>query len=176
MNCFLKLFKKPVQDTAKVIPIRPLENVVPIRIEKTKLLGIDVSHYEPEIDWNEAKSFGVDFMFTKATEGLFFIDKLLKKHIEGAKQAGILTGVYHFFHAGNSGDGQADHFLKVVHGLDIDLPLVLDWEQASADNQPASIQKSRAQIFLDEIESASNKKPIIYGGSSFLKELESFTD
>ena len=38
--------------------------------------GIDVSHYQENIDWNKVAKQQVDFVFVKATEGNTLNDKL----------------------------------------------------------------------------------------------------
>lgn len=137
-----------------------------------RILGIDVSHYEPSIDFALAKTSGVGWMFAKATEGTKFVDALLKQHATNAKTVGIAVGAYHFFRANFSGIDQANFFLQTCNatGLNFDL-LCLDWEQGSGDGVNVNIQKNEALAFLKRIEEATKKTPIIYGGEAFLRDL-----
>jgi len=169
MDCFKKLFSAPVGAApAKVIPI---ENVSPVKLSKDKILGIDVSHYEPAVDWVKAKAGGVLWMYTKASEGSGHVDVMLHKHCDAAKAAGVYTGAYHFFHASVDGAEQAKLFLKTINGMKLDLPPCLDWESGSADGVAAATQKVRARAWLDEVEKATGRVPVIYGGEAFMREL-----
>ncbi|QEG37159.1 glycoside hydrolase family 25 protein [Bythopirellula goksoeyrii] len=58
--------------------------------------GIDVSHWQGNINWASVKNAGVEFAFTKATEGVDFIDVRYSQNMAGASAAGVMIGPYHF--------------------------------------------------------------------------------
>jgi GH25 family lysozyme M1 (1,4-beta-N-acetylmuramidase) len=58
--------------------------------------GIDISSFQTTVNWTSVKNAGIDFAFTKATEGQSFIDASFTSHMSGAKTAGVLIGPYHF--------------------------------------------------------------------------------
>lgn len=58
--------------------------------------GIDVSHWQGNINWTQVKNSGIDFAFTKATEGVNFVDSKYHANMQGATAAGVLIGPYHF--------------------------------------------------------------------------------
>ena len=90
--------------------------------------GIDVSHFQGSIDWEEVAAQGIGFAFVKATDGLG-TDPAFATNWSGANQAGILRGAYHFFRPKLSAIDQAKHFCEVVESLGVrDLPPVLDVE------------------------------------------------
>ncbi|TWT47242.1 Lysozyme M1 precursor [Botrimarina hoheduenensis] len=60
------------------------------------LLGVDVSTHQGTVNWNSMKNAGVGFAFTKATEGVDFIDTRFTQNMAGARAAGIPIGPYHF--------------------------------------------------------------------------------
>ncbi len=136
------------------------------------VLGVDVSHYEPAIDWHKAEAGGVQWMYAKASEGVGHIDSMLKSHCSAASAAGIFTGAYHFFHASMDGDEQARLYLRTVQGMDLKLPHCLDWEEGSADGEPRLFQQAEAYKWLSAVEKATGKTPVIYGGESFLRGLQ----
>lgn len=144
----------------------------PTALKGIKVLGIDVSHYEPALDWKKAKLGGVVKMYTKATEGLSHVDVMLHKHVDAASAAGVETGAYHFFHAAVDGKAQAEHYLKTVAGMKFDLPHCLDWESSSGDGISSVGQQFQAQKWLDAVEHATGTTPIIYGGESHFRELK----
>lgn len=158
-------------DTSNV----PISNVVPIKLPANplgKVLGIDVSHYEPALSWEKAKASGVLWMLTKASEGTGHTDQMLHEHCQAASLAGVLTGSYHFFHASQDGAVQALRYLRAIEGMQFDLPPCLDWESSSADGQPSGIQQREALKWLDIVEKKIGRVPIIYGGESFLRDLK----
>ena len=160
----------PQPGTIGGAPIKPQPELKPVPSGK-KTLGIDVSHYEPILDYVKAKAGGVEWMYTKATEGTGHIDITLRKHVAAAKPAGLLTGAYHFMHASMDGELQAKIFLSTISGLVLDLPPCLDWESSSGDGLPALKQKVVALQWLDAVEKATGRIPMIYGGEAHLREM-----
>ena len=88
--------------------------------------GIDVSHWQGEIDWPKVREAGVEFAYIKLTEGLSSVDALFESNWKAAKEAGVIRGAYHFVTA-DSIDGQIEFFLKNVPS-DTDLPPCFDFE------------------------------------------------
>lgn len=60
------------------------------------LPGIDVSHYQDEIDWTHVAASGIRFAFQKATEGTGYVDPTYATNRAGATANGIVFGAYHF--------------------------------------------------------------------------------
>jgi len=59
--------------------------------------GIDLSGYQPTVDWTKVAASGIAFAFIKATEGTTLIDHTFADHWARAKRASLLRGAYHFF-------------------------------------------------------------------------------
>jgi GH25 family lysozyme M1 (1,4-beta-N-acetylmuramidase) len=132
--------------------------------------GIDVSYWDSGIDWPKVRATGQRFMFTKATEGDFYADPTFAANWSGAKAAGLLRGAYHFFRANVDPKKQAKKFIDYVNKTkdNGELPPVLDLE--THDGQAKDKIISRAKTWLDEVEKAFGKKPIIYSGQYFLQD------
>lgn len=60
--------------------------------------GIDVSAYQPNIDWAKVKASGIQTVIIRAGYGKGNVDKCFKSHIEGALSAGLAVGVYWFIY------------------------------------------------------------------------------
>ena len=60
--------------------------------------GIDVSRWQGEIDWRSARAAGIAFAYLKATEGGDTFDPMFQSHWDGAKNAGVRHGAYHYFY------------------------------------------------------------------------------
>ncbi|GAB7035345.1 glycoside hydrolase family 25 protein [Streptomyces sp. NPDC021749] len=84
--------------------------------------GIDVSSFQPET----FPTTGSDFVFIKITEGIGFTNKKWVAQRKTARDAGLVTGFYHFARPG-SVSAQVDFFLSKIDLAAGDI-LVLDWE------------------------------------------------
>lgn len=130
--------------------------------------GIDVSHHQGSIDWEDVRSEGIDFVFIKATEGGHYSDPKYRSNYSGATMAGIRVGSYHFFKPGVDGKEQAKHFLKRARLKDGNLVPVLDIE--TFDNAGRSQIKQDALAWLEHVEKETGVLPIIYTMPSYAEK------
>lgn len=132
--------------------------------------GIDVSYWNAGIDWPKVRAAGQRYIFAKATEGDFYADPTFDDNWRGAKTAGLLRGAYHFFRANVDPKKQATKFIDYVKSMNDngELPPVLDLETHDGQGKDKII--ARAKTWLDLVEAAFNKKPIIYSGQYFLQD------
>jgi GH25 family lysozyme M1 (1,4-beta-N-acetylmuramidase) len=82
---------------------------------QTTTPGIDVSHWQGTIDWQQVAASGVRFAFMKATESDWYVDRTYGANRRNALANGILVGAYHFARPGpEAGDAvrEARHFLR----------------------------------------------------------------
>ncbi|UEG50642.1 glycoside hydrolase family 25 protein [Ferruginibacter lapsinanis] len=134
--------------------------------------GIDISHYQSDIDWEEVKQMQIDnikigFCFIKATEGIERTDDRFETNWGKAKANNIPRGAYHFFDSENDGVEQARNFIENVQLAKGDLPPVLDVEQLNGVSI-ADLQR-RVSDWLKMVEIHYKVKPIIYTGADFYK-------
>lgn len=132
--------------------------------------GIDVSYWNAGIDWPKVRAAGQRYVFVKASEGDSYADPTFDDNWRGAKAAGLLRGAYHFFRANADAKRQASKFIDYVRTMNDDgeLPPVLDLE--TNDGQTREKIISRVKTWLDLVESAFNRKPILYSGLYFLQD------
>lgn len=132
--------------------------------------GIDVSYWDAGIDWPKVRATGQRYVFVKATEAISYRDPTFDDNWFGAKKAGLLRGAYHFFRCNTDARKQADYFIDYVRSFNDDgeLPPVLDLE--THDGQRRDKIVPAVKIWLDRVESAFGKKPIIYSGQYFLQD------
>ena len=83
-----------------------------------KISGIDVSHYQGGIDWEDIEKQGVEFAYIKATEGSSYVDECYESNRKKAEETGIHIGFYHFFSFESPGITQAEHYIGTVGGLE----------------------------------------------------------
>jgi lysozyme len=140
------------------------------------MLGIDVSHNNGAISWKKVAAAGVAFAYAKATEGTRFSDPKFTFNWAGIKEAGLLRGAYHFFHPAQPVEAQAARFIAAVGALAPgDLPPMLDIEETTPardewDSVPMAQRVPLAVQWLQIVERALGRKPVVYLRSSFVLE------
>lgn len=130
--------------------------------------GIDVSKDQGTIDWPAVAQAGITFAFVKATDGETYVDPNFAANWAGAAAAGLLRGAYHFFRAEDSPQSQVDLFWTTVGGTG-ELGLVVDVEKTMGVSNATLI--ANLTQFLDELQKASGRQPLIYTYPSFWKAL-----
>ncbi len=98
-------------------------------------LGIDVSQYQQEVDWQQVKNAGFSFVFIRVggrygNDGSLYPDDLCQQHYAGAKAAGLKIGAYFFSQAINAQEAKEEalYALTQIADWELDLPLAYDWE------------------------------------------------
>jgi GH25 family lysozyme M1 (1,4-beta-N-acetylmuramidase) len=132
--------------------------------------GVDVSAYQPSIDWQKLRNQDIRFAIIKSTEGLDYFSKEFDKQWAGAKSAGILRGSYHYLRAAMDGAQQADHFLSKVKVQDGDLPPVVDIEEKFNEQASSSQWIENTQKWLERVEAKTGRRPIVYSTFYFLRD------
>ncbi|MCT9003524.1 glycoside hydrolase family 25 protein [Streptomyces rhizosphaerihabitans] len=84
--------------------------------------GVDVASYQA----TDYSTRGLDFAFIKITEGTTYTNPKWVAERKTARDAGLVTGFYHFIRPGNV-TKQADYFLSKITLRTGDI-LALDWE------------------------------------------------
>ena len=146
--------------------------------------GVDVSSYQPNIDWAKAKADGVEFAIIRAGfrgwgSGGIFPDDDLIKNIKGARAQGIKVGVYIFSQAITEAEAreEVDKTIEFLQGQQIDLPMVLDYEYAESYDEltgrlyNANLTRQQAtDVCLAFCDYASQKgyKPMVYANKDML--------
>lgn len=134
--------------------------------EGYEIHGIDISHYQGKIDWEELKNAMIEgcpvrFVIIKSTEGSSRLDDHFRENFNQARDYGFIRGVYHFWSNKSSAREQAYYFLNQVHLTDGDLPPVLDIEHKPTDKSVEDFQRD-VLTWLHIVEDKYHAKPIIY--------------
>src|SRR5262245_11946418 len=133
------------------------------------VLGIDIASYQHPggagIDWGTVAA-NRRFVIIKASEGTGYVNQYYADDSTQARANGMIVGAYHFLRYTSSGAAQAQHFLSAIGGNvpPGDVPAMLDVEDVNDSASP----EQRTQImkeWLDTVEAASGRKPMIYSGS-----------
>ncbi|OUC14650.1 MAG: hypothetical protein B0A82_09945 [Alkalinema sp. CACIAM 70d] len=131
------------------------------------LQGIDISEYQGDINWSAISTTNTVFGVAKASEGVQSRDPMFLRNWAGMKSAGLMRSAYHFFVANKDPLQQAKNFLGLTQAVweESDLPPVLDLEKSYGLDPNTVID--RAGQWLDAVEAALGRQPIIYTFPSF---------
>lgn len=111
------------------------------KTENTEI-GLDISKWQGDVDFNALKEAGVEFVIIRVgtssgINGENLVDSKFEQNIKGANTAGIPVGVYFYSYA-NSEDRAISDALWVVEQIKdykVDLPIAFDWENWSFYNE-----------------------------------------
>jgi len=94
--------------------------------------GIDISHWNGDVDFHKMKADGYDFAVIKATQGTWRVDPKLLRNVAMCQDAGMAHSLYHFLDpimdGHQDGNEQYEYFMDNTSGLHGDLPNALDVE------------------------------------------------
>lgn len=132
--------------------------------------GIDVSHYQRDIDWrklseSDLNGAPVSFAIIKATEGKDLLDPYFSKNFVAARKNGIKRGAYHVLSTKSSPQEQATFYCNVVKLRNEDLVPILDVETLG-DNTPEQLQ-GNVLDWMNIIEKYYGVTPILYTSYKF---------
>lgn len=136
-------------------------------------MGIDVSGFQGEIDWQQVKQAGISFVFIRVggrgygEKGTLYYDDAAQSYYEGAKAAGLQVGVYFFSQALSPFEARQEAWflLDKIHSWELDMPVVFDWEWVSDTARTANMEKTllthSTMAFCNTVRSAGFD-PMIY--------------
>ena len=131
------------------------------------VFGIDVSHYQGNINWRKVKTshHPIEFVFIRATMGQDGKDQQFEVNWKGAKAADLVRGVYHYYRPNENSSKQFQNFIQHVELSKGDFFPVLDVEEMSKYGVK-NLQKGVAN-WLALAEEKFGVKPILYTSRSF---------
>ncbi len=143
-------------------------------------LGIDVSKWNQEIDWEAVKDAGVEFAIIRcgyrgASTGALVIDPRYEENIRGAIDAGIPVGVYFFTQALDEVEAveEASMVIRLIEDYDVDYPVFLDSESTGGGGRADGLdsdERTRAhRAFLQTIEAAGYETGV-YASRNWLND------
>ena len=147
--------------------------------DKTKI-GIDVSRWQGDIDFEKIKEAGVEFIFmrigveSKQGEEIG-MDSKFKQNLKRAKDVGLDVGVYLYSIAltPDVARSHAEWVLKVLDGEKLALPIVFDWENFNKWNEyKLSFHdiNTIADTFIETVEKAGYEG-MLYSSKFYLENI-----
>ena len=147
----------------------------PSRFDDCMLIdGVDVSAWQGDhIDWEEVKAHGMDFALIRigwtGLDSPFSMhkDRHFETNYKGAKDAGLLVGVYYYSCATSVAEAkkEAKYVLEILKKRQLDLPVIFDFEYAGRIKKKyksKSTTTSTILAFLNYIDKNSSYEPMFY--------------
>ncbi len=140
--------------------------------------GIDVSHWQGNVNWTKVRNSGIIFAFVKATQGTSYVDPNFEENIQSANSAGLYVGAYHFAEPENyNARDEATHFVNTIKPYLCKgyLRPVLDLEDGSSLGKEEL--SKWVNEFMIEVFNLTGIKPIIYTNPNYAENyLDSSVD
>lgn len=140
--------------------------------------GVDVSYANEWVDWQSVKSAGFDFAICRTGYGKSGLDDTFIRNVNGAHEAGLICGAYHYSYALTPADAiiEADFCKRIIAeaGVLLELPVWFDMEDADGYKRRHGFKFTKRNVtnicraFLDTI------KPLdcgVYASYSWLTDL-----
>ena len=146
-------------------------------------LGIDVSRWNEEINWEKVKEAGIQYAILRvgyrgSVTGALVEDWYFKQNIEGATKAGMPVGLYFFTQAVNEVEAveEASMVLALCKEYDIKYPIFIDTEGAGGDGRADKLTPDQrtavCQAFCQTIRNAGYEAGIYASKNWFNNNLK----
>ncbi|MCC5672851.1 GH25 family lysozyme [Kocuria rhizophila] len=137
------------------------------------IAGMDVSGWQPAINWSAEYANGARFAYVKASEGIGYRSEAFNDQYTGSYAVGMNRGAYHFaLPSQTTGAAQADFFVNSGGGWSADgrtLPGLLDIEYNpyptlgdTCYNMSAAQMNGWIKSFSDRYRQRTGRLPAIY--------------
>lgn len=148
-------------------------------------VGIDVSHWQGDIDFKKVKEAGVEFAYIRVGRGSgiggkYVLDEKFEQNIKGFNKVGIPVGVYFYSYANSKNDAEkeAKWLIKKIKTYQVDLEIAFDWENWSSFQEfDLSFYKlsELAKTFSKTIQKAGYQG-MLYSSKTYLEDIWYKTD
>ena len=139
-----------------------------------EIKGIDVSHWQGDIDWEAVKEDGVEFAIIKAggSDAGFYIDSKFEENYAAAKAAGVAVGAYYFVgelcKSSEDGAADAERFIDILKDKQFEYPVYIDFEAPDSSDKAGNTDAVIA--FCEAMENAG------YFVGVYASEISGFKD
>lgn len=189
-NQFQKDFRLHVQEPPKNTSSSTNNNHTPVYTEFQDVLleyknddtevGLDISHWQGDVDYEALKASGVEFVFLRVgtsdgIDGEQILDKKFLQNIKSANEVGIPVGIYFYSYA-NTEDraiSDAKWVINQIKDYHITLPIAFDWGNWNTFNEfHLSLfgLTDIANAFLKVVEDAGYEG-MLYSSKSYLEQV-----
>ncbi len=173
--------------------LTPISSIIKQHKTTETKVGIDVSQWQGEIDWEKVKASGVEFAMLRigyqyGFDGEYVIDPYFEANLIGAKANQLPVGLYSYSYATTPAEARAEaewifatlseiasrnpelRSSSSSSNINLELGIAFDWENWSYFNTVGmsfyTINKT-AETFLKTVEDAGYK-PLLYSSKNYL--------
>jgi lysozyme len=134
-----------------------------------RLDGIDVSHYQGQIDWTQVRTdAALRLVSAKATEGVRDVDPMFEANWAAMRAAGFPYRFAYHFVTPDPPDAQAQHFAQAVGTLQPGEGVMLDIEWVnSATKPPSELETALVAELLAAVKEHTGRTPLRYMGEYY---------
>ena len=143
-------------------------------------IGLDLSKWQGNVDFEKLKAAGVEFVILKlgGDNGIDkdrYIDSKFVQNITMANKVGIPVGIYYYSHANskNRAIEDANWVIEQIKDYQVNLPIALDWENWSSYNDyhlSFYHLTDMAKSFLDVI-TKNGYEGMLYSSKAYLENM-----
>ena len=139
----------------------------------TKLNGIDVSHYQGDINWKAVKEYGIEFAFIKCLQGKSRVDECFHTNMRNAIANDIPVGVYVYSKAKTIDDAvaEAKRVIKECSQYKLTYPVVFDFESKHFEDMSLAMRGKIIDAFCQTILSDGKYIPMLYSSRYWLMHM-----
>lgn len=143
----------------------------------TRSKGVDISEFNGNVDMNQLKKQGYDFVIIRLGYGSDQTDQddnMFETNVKKAEAAGLDWGAYIYSYAltVNEAKSEANHTLRMLRGKQPTMPIAFDWEDDNykqRNGMPSNATvREIARTYVNTIYNAGYY-PMIYTGYYWLK-------
>ncbi len=123
-------------------------------------LGIDVSRWQGEIDFEAVAAAGIDFVIIRAGYGKdrspSQVDPYFETNYQNAKAAGLDVGAYWYSYATSvsAAVAEAEYFLDTIAGKQFEYPIYMDYEDSSQESLTTRLRTDMVIAALETLTDA----------------------
>lgn len=156
---------------------------------KVITMGIDVSTWQGNVNWDKVKAAGVNFVMIRIGYGKgrygsknCTLDDRFRSYVKGASEAGIPIGIYFYSYATSEEQAlkEAEFTISQLEGVPVSFPIAYDIEDAAILKKTSKAERTAmAKTFMDTI-AAAGYYPMFYCNQTWYntylnaKELEEY--
>lgn len=155
------------------------QDIIKIHKNEKTSIGLDVSKWQGDIDFEKVKQAGCEFVIIKAAgsyiDGELYTDPRFLENIENALKNNLKVGVYFNSDADSveMAKKEIEYTLNLIKDYNIELGIAYDWENFTDFNSyniSLHTLNKMSEAFLDTAKE-NGYKPILYSSKYYLENL-----
>ena len=147
---------------------------------KDTKIGIDISHWQGDINYKKVKKAGVEFVYIRVGRGNgvgaeYVLDDKFIEYIKGFNKVKVPVGVYFYSNANSKDDAEAEAkwVMKQIKKYNVDLEIVFDWENWNYFQEYNLNFHDLTEMYkaFEKVIEKNNHKALLYGSKYYLEEI-----